>query len=84
MIIVDEFGPLELNGKGWRSDVDNLLAGKHPPILLVVRSGLADEARKLYAGNVCMSLEANKPGSIDEMADFIGRYSRAGNRSASQ
>jgi nucleoside-triphosphatase len=37
IIIVDEFGPLELRGDGWRRDVDSLLALSDALILLVVR-----------------------------------------------
>jgi len=66
LIIVDEFGPLELNGDGWRKNVDSLLASSDAVILLVVRRELADEVRQLYADSPCRKLAATEPGSIDE------------------
>jgi len=53
LIIVDEFGPLELKGQGWRRKVDSLLASSPAfcrIILLVVRRELTDTVRQLYAG----------------------------------
>jgi len=66
LIIVDEFGPLELNGHGWRKNVDSLLASSDAVILLVVRRELADEVRRLYAHTPCRKLAANDPNSIDD------------------
>ncbi|GAH57311.1 unnamed protein product, partial [marine sediment metagenome] len=40
LIIVDEFGPLELHGKGWRRSVDSLLTSADALLLLVVRQGI--------------------------------------------
>jgi nucleoside-triphosphatase THEP1 len=65
LIIVDEFGPLELNGDGWRKDVDSLLASSDAVILLVVRRELAGEVRQLYADTPYRELAATEPGSID-------------------
>ena len=66
LIIVDEFGPLELNGHGWRKNVDSLLAASNAVILLVVRRELAGEVRQLYADTPCRELAATEPGSIDD------------------
>ena len=66
LIIVDEFGPLELNGHGWRKNVDSLLASSDAVILLVVRRQLADEVRRLYADTPCRELAASDPNSIDD------------------
>ncbi len=66
LIIVDEFGPLELNGQGWRKNVDSLLASSDAVILLVVRRELAGEVRRLYAHTPCRELAATEPGSIDD------------------
>jgi len=71
LVIVDEYGPWELEGKGWRFDVDCLLEKSYPPILLVVRRELADKVRRLYAGYVCFSLEALDPNSIDSMLFWL-------------
>ena len=67
LVIVDEYGPLELAGKGWRSEVDGLLRKEYPPVLLVVRRQIADEVKRLYAKHGCLSLESLDPDSIDKM-----------------
>jgi nucleoside-triphosphatase THEP1 len=40
LVIVDEVGPLELEGKGWASSLDQLIGRLSCPILLVVRESL--------------------------------------------
>jgi len=50
LVIVDEFGPLELSGGGWRKEVDFLLPSSDAVILLVVRRELTDEVQRLYTG----------------------------------
>ncbi len=78
LVIVDEYGPLELNGKGWRADVNRLLTADCPPILLVVRRGLVDEVTKLYGRYVHLSLEALEPKSIERVLTFVShRYSKS-------
>ena len=67
LVIVDEYGPWELQGKGWRLDVDRLLTESCIPILLVVRRELADKVRQLYAEYGCFSLEAKDSRSIDKI-----------------
>ncbi len=48
MVIVDEFGPLELEGKGWRSQVDAILRPVSGLIVLVVRERIVDKVLDLY------------------------------------
>lgn len=67
IIIVDEFGPLELRGDGWRRDVDSLLALSDALILLVVRRELADQVQELYAGVPSQILPAIEPESADKI-----------------
>lgn len=64
LVIVDEYGPWELDGNGWRNDVDNLLKNGGPPLLLVVRTELIEPVRSLYENRVCLTLEASAPDSI--------------------
>jgi nucleoside-triphosphatase THEP1 len=71
LVIVDEYGPLELSGKGWRCDVDSLLRKGYPPVLLVVRRELADEVRRLYAEYFSFALEALDPKSIDKLLVWL-------------
>jgi len=49
LIIVDEFGPIELAGDGWRKSVDSLLTSTDAIVLLVVRDKIVGEVEKLYA-----------------------------------
>jgi nucleoside-triphosphatase THEP1 len=67
IIIVDEFGPLELRGDGWRREVDSLLALSDALILLVVRCELADRIKELYAGVPSRILSATERESIDKI-----------------
>jgi nucleoside-triphosphatase THEP1 len=46
LLIVDEIGPLELQGRGVRSAVEELLSRPPEKLLLVVREGLVDVFRK--------------------------------------
>ena len=79
LIIVDEFGPLELNGDGWRKNVDSLLVSSEAVILLVVRRQLVDEIRQLYADTPCRKLAATDPNSIgDGLAILKNHRSRRG------
>ena len=48
LAIVDEFGPLELDGRGWRNDVDSLLKSNLSVLLLVVRNEVVPSIRQLY------------------------------------
>ncbi|MHC4648357.1 MAG: nucleoside-triphosphatase [Planctomycetota bacterium] len=61
LIILDEFGPLELAGAGWRSHADSLLADANAVVLLVVREQVARQVRKLYAHVAGEELDAARP-----------------------
>lgn len=54
VVIVDEFGPAELAGGGWRDAVDRIVADEDGRVLLVVREALAEEVANLY-GAVCVA-----------------------------
>jgi len=71
LMIVDEFGPLELNGDGWRKNVDSLLASSNAVILLVIRCELADQVQQLYKHIPNRKLAATEPNSIDEVIKML-------------
>jgi nucleoside-triphosphatase len=48
LIVVDEFGPLEVRGSGWRIAVDHLLDAARGVVLLVVRHNMAETVARLY------------------------------------
>jgi nucleoside-triphosphatase len=71
LVIVDEFGPLELKGQLWRRNVDSLLTSSSALILLVVRQELADKVQRIYKDFPCRNLVAIKPESIDEVVGLL-------------
>jgi len=71
LVIVDEFGPLELNNQGWRKSVDSLLISSNAVVLLVVRRELANTVRQLYANLPCRELAAIEKNSIDEVITML-------------
>jgi len=77
IVIVDEFGPLELDGRGWRENVDSLLASGGALILLVVRRELAEQVRRLYTDFPCENLAAAEPKSIDKIIGMLRDYYRS-------
>jgi nucleoside-triphosphatase THEP1 len=74
LVIIDEFGPLELNGKGWRKNVDSLLTTNNAVILLVIRQELADEVQQLYADFPCRKLAATEPRSIVKVIRILKKH----------
>ena len=48
LVVVDEFGPFELSGGGWRECVDLLVESARSVVLLVVRRELAEDVEQLY------------------------------------
>jgi nucleoside-triphosphatase len=75
-IIIDEFGPLELRGDGWRRDVDSLLALSDALILLVVRRELTYRVQELYAVVPSQILSATEPESIDKIISILKKRCR--------
>jgi nucleoside-triphosphatase THEP1 len=74
LIVIDEFGPLELNGRGWRKSVDSLTASSNALILLVVRQELGECVRRLYADVPGCKLNAAEPKSIDEVIGMLRNF----------
>jgi nucleoside-triphosphatase THEP1 len=66
-VVVDEFGTLELAGRGWREAVDSLVHAGRTPLVVVVRRQLADTVRAVYANVASRLLDATAPESIDEV-----------------
>ncbi len=67
LIIIDEYGPLELAFQGWRAATDRLMASTGAVLLLVVREELADEVQQLYGAIPTKRLVATQPESIDKV-----------------
>ncbi|HSV88182.1 MAG TPA: nucleoside-triphosphatase [Bacteroidales bacterium] len=43
LVILDEAGPLELNGEGWASTFTNVIARRNKPTLVIVRPSLVEK-----------------------------------------
>jgi len=71
LIIVDEFGPFELNYQGWRKSVDALLTSSDATILLVVRQQLAKQVQRLYASIPSCVLAAAHPQSVNKVIRIL-------------
>ena len=71
LAIVDEFGPMELQGEGWREDEDLLLAQTDTVVLLVVREELVQEVEHLYGEYGGRKIAAAKKDSIEQVIDIL-------------
>jgi hypothetical protein len=71
LVVVDEFGPLELASRGWRAAVDALVHAGKAPLLIVVREELAGEVRDVYADVPSRVLDAIDPESVNEVIQWL-------------
>ena len=76
LVVVDEFGPLELCGQGWRSSVDSLLASITATLMLVVRCELVDQVQHIYADFHAWNINGTEPNSFYEIIDILSRRRR--------
>jgi nucleoside-triphosphatase THEP1 len=73
LVVVDEFGPLEIAGQGWRSSVDSLVASISATILLVVRRELVNPVQRVYADSHWLKISVGEPTSLDRVIRILGR-----------
>ena len=71
LIIIDEFGPLEMDGRGWRKEVDLLLTSTDVPVVLIVRQELEEPVQKLYENYPSTKLAATKKDSINKVIRIL-------------
>lgn len=71
LVVIDEFGPLELEGRGWRENVDELLDGTNALILLVVRRELAEQVQQLYDNLPSQKLDGTDPKSVEAVITLL-------------
>ena len=50
LVIIDEFGILEVQGRGLRDEID-VLVSSDIPLIIVVRESLVDSMQQIYADN---------------------------------
>lgn len=70
LIVVDEFGPLEVAGGLWRPFVD-ALADSAASVLLVVRDDLASAVGQIYGPSRTETLPASQPSSAECVLDSL-------------
>ncbi|MBN1908925.1 MAG: DUF2478 domain-containing protein [Pirellulales bacterium] len=71
LIVVDEFGPLELDGRGWRPIIEQLFNEAQGVVLLVVREELAARVAELLWDRTPRILPATQPDSIQTVLDLL-------------
>jgi nucleoside-triphosphatase THEP1 len=74
-VLVDEFGTLELAGKGWRSQIDQLIR-LDAVLMLVVREELTTQVAKIYSCRAGDVLLASDPNSIEKIVDACKNMQR--------
>lgn len=74
LIIVDEFGPFELDGQLWRDAVDSLLPCARGVILLVVRQNLIEDVCNLYADVSFEIITALESSSIEKVINILRNH----------
>jgi len=77
LIIIDEFGPLELKGGGWRQNIDSLLTSAKGILLIVAREELANRVQQLYSGISSRLLRADDSESIDKVISMLQNQYRS-------
>jgi nucleoside-triphosphatase THEP1 len=70
LVIIDEIGPLELNGNVWASSVDQLMKQTVTPVLLVVREQLIEKVSSRWNFVPLAICKINENNS-DEIANQI-------------
>jgi nucleoside-triphosphatase THEP1 len=71
LVIIDEYGPLELEGDGWRRNIDSLLSCSGAIILIVIRQELKETFQQLYSDFPCLELEALEEKSAYEVIALL-------------
>ncbi len=71
LIIIDEFGLMELEGGGWRKNVDSLLENQKC-LLLVVREELVERVEQLYSNPPCRKFDATEK-SVEKIISLLNK-----------
>ena len=70
LCIIDEYGPLELAGRGWRQAVDSLLDRAPALVVIVVRRELTDRVAELYRQRSPQIVPAPEAASIHRVINL--------------
>jgi nucleoside-triphosphatase THEP1 len=71
LIVIDEFGPFEIQGCGWRKEIDLLVELSVAPLLIIIREELQHQVQALYGVSAehVFALH-NKNSIIDKVAGY--------------
>ena len=69
-MIVDEIGPLEVEGKGWAPYLQNLLKSKKGCLIWVVRPKLVNWAIDFFTLQAPLVVFAEDPTAIEKLQQF--------------
>ena len=78
LVLIDEFGPLELRGGGWRAHAEALAASARGVIVPVVREGLADAVEAVFAGAAVRRVHAGDAGAAEDVLALLRARRGAG------
>jgi nucleoside-triphosphatase THEP1 len=59
-VVTDEFGPLELSGKGWRNSIDRLIVKKDLILMMSVRKEILAAVIDVFTGHELHVFDVNK------------------------
>jgi nucleoside-triphosphatase THEP1 len=74
LVIIDEVGPLELEGKGWAASLDRIINNLSCPLLLVVRESLLEKVKerwKFVFENIWKISPVNKKEILEGMIKVL-------------
>jgi len=77
LIVIDEYGPLELASRGWRAATDRLMTSTDAVLLLVVREELVEKVLQLYGSIPARKIVATEQGSIDGILALLANRRRS-------
>jgi nucleoside-triphosphatase THEP1 len=76
-IIIDEVGPLELEGKGWSQSLDQITASASCPILLVVRESLCDRVTNRWKFQADSVWKLEKHNSAELLKELLKQLTQS-------
>ena len=71
LVIVDEFGPVEIEGGGFREAIDEWLALETGCLLMVVRNRIVEQVKRLYHTVDPVVVASLQDGAIQEVMSIL-------------
>lgn len=71
LIVIDEFGPFEIEGHGWRKEIDLLLELNIAPLLIIIREELKKTVQALYSIPETNIINSQNRDSVNSVLSVI-------------